>query len=274
MCLPYDKADQGRLDAFFNSEYYEPNGVLVAEADTSIVGFVIGILQGDTGWIPVFFVHTKYVRGDVGDILLRHIMDFFLVRGGRYAKVGPFDYKVRFLNGIDSRYTEILGILSKNGFEVTDADQVDIVKDLELFEMPIWVKEAYQSLHQENITFGFCEPIFLQKYQKFMMEHFPYWYDPTEAQVEPRLRILAFHSGDIIGFTVYAKEDYWYIWATGVRTDFRWKKIGSVLVFLALEEMKGRGASKMCISDCPLSFYKVVEGKVVRRYMCMGKALK
>ncbi len=205
-CLLYDKADPKRLETFFNSGYYEPDGALIAEEDAKIVGFIIGICkQGDTGWIPVFFVHPKYVRSDVGDSLLGKVLGFFLARGVGYAKVQPFHYQVRFFTGIDSRYTEILEILSRNGFEVTDDDQVDIVKDLKGFKMPPWATKAYNSLQQEGITFGFCEPRFRRKYLKFMMEYFPGWYDPKEAEVDPRLRILAFHSGNVVGFTAYAK---------------------------------------------------------------------
>jgi GNAT superfamily N-acetyltransferase len=172
-------------------------------------------------------------------------------------------------------------MFTRNGFEQTDDAQVDIVKNLLGFTMPPWVTRAAESLHQQGITFDFCEPAFRQKYLQFMTEHLPGfsgWCEAAKDYVEnegdPRLRILAFHASTVVGFTAYSKDYDWYIWATGVRRDFRRKKIGSVLVFLALEEMKRRGASRMCISDCPYDFYKVVEGEVVRRYIWMAKALK
>jgi len=163
---------------------------------------------------------------------------------------------------------------------VTDDSQVDIVKDLRAFEMPGWVTSARESLAPE-ITFGFCEPQFRRAFLEFMSAHFSAysgWCEAMREYVEreedPRLRVLAFRSGDVVGFTAFEKEVDWYIRATGVREDLRRKKIGSILVYMALEEMKRRGADRMCISDCPIEFYQVVEGEVMRRYVMMAKSLR
>jgi len=282
LCLIHDTLDPQRLERFFDDPaYYEPDAVLVAEADGAIVGFIIGIAnQGDTGWIPAFLVHPEHYAGGVGDSLLRHLEDFFFSRGIKHVRMEPFGGKLHFFTGIDRRYQELLAILSRNGFAVADDSQVDIVKDLTSFQMPAWAAKAKESLEEGAFTFGFCEPHLRQAYLEFMTTHFggyQGWCIETRKYVEqagdPRLRMLAFLSGEIVGFTAYAKEDDWYIWSTGVRKDLRGKKIASVLVFLALAEMKRRAATRMCVSDCPIEFYKILEGEVVRRYVMMGKDL-
>ncbi|GAG49795.1 unnamed protein product, partial [marine sediment metagenome] len=97
--------------------------------------------------------------------------------------------------------------------------------------------------------------------------------DYVAGEGDPRLRILAFRGDEVVGFTQLAKETSWYIPATGVRTDLRRKRIGPVLVFLALEEMVRRDADHMWICDCPLDFYKMVDGKITRRYVQLRKKL-
>jgi GNAT superfamily N-acetyltransferase len=282
LCLIHDPLDPQRLERFFDDPAcYEPDAALVAEADGAIAGFIMGIAnQGDTGWVPVFLVHPEHYAGDVGDSLLRQLEGLFSSRGVKRIRVEPLGGELRFFTGIDRRYQELLAILSRDGFAVADDSQVDIVKDLTSFEMPAWAAGAKKSLEKQGFTFGFCEPHLRQAYLEFMSTHFGGyggWMIETRKYVEeggdPRLRMLAFLSGEIVGFTAYAKEDDWYIWSTGVRQDLRGKKVGSVLVFLALEEMKRRSAARMCVYDCPIEFYKIPEGEVVRRYVMMAKDL-
>ena len=282
VCLRHDQADAKLLEQFLeNAECCDPEGVLVAEADGEIVGFIIAIgNQGDTGWIPLFFVHPKHLRTGIGDSLLLGAESYLAGKGARDVRVEPFGRHARFSTGIDSRYLELIELLCQNGFRVADDSQVDIVKDLKMFEMPGWVMKARRSLEPE-ITFGFCEPQFRQALLEFMSAHFSAYSGWCEVvreygkqEGDPRLRVLAFRSGGVIGFTAFEKDVDWYIWATGVRKDLRGRMIGSILVHMALEEMKRRGADRMCISDCPIEFYKVVEGEVMRRYVMMSKSLR
>lgn len=283
VCLRHDQADARRLEGFFDTAAcYDAEGVLVAEVNGEIVGFVIAIgNQGDTGWIPLFLVHPKHLRTGIGDSLLLEAETYLTGKGVRDARVEPFGAEARFFTGIDTRYVELMEILSRNGFRVTDESQVDIVKDLTGFEMPAWAARAKKSLEEQGFSFGFCEPHLRQAFLEFMASHFGGyggWMIETRKYAEqdgdPRLRMLAFLSGEIVGFTAYAREHDWYIWSTGVREDLRGRKIGSVLVFLAITEMKRRGATRMCVSDCPIEFYKIVEGEVIRRYVMMAKSLR
>jgi len=281
-CLTRDQADPQLLEGVFeNTGCYDPGGVLVAEVDGKIAGFIVAIgNRGDTGWIPLFLVHPQHLRTGIGDSLLLRAQSYLSDGGARDIRVEPFGAEVRFFTGLDTRYVELIELLSRNGFHVTDDSQVDIVKDLKAFEMPGWVMKARRLLEPE-ITFGFCEPQFRQALLKFMSAHFSGYSSWCEAlrdyvqrEGDPRLRVLAFRSGEVVGFTAFEKEVDWYIWATGVREDLRGRKTGSILVYMALEEMKRRGAARMCISDCPIEFYKVVEGEVMRRYVMMCKSLQ
>jgi ribosomal protein S18 acetylase RimI-like enzyme len=281
-CLMYDRVNPALLEGFFDTSYYDPDGVLVAKVKNNIVGFIIAIGQyEENGWIPLILVHPQHLSSGIGDSLLHEAESYLGGKAVKDIRVEPYGAEARFFTGIDTRYVELIELLRRNGFHVTDDSQVDIVKDLTGFERPAWVTSVKQSLEEQGFSFDYCEPHLRQAFLKFMAIYFGGyggWMIETRKYIEqagdPRLRILAFRSGEIVGFTAYAKEYDWYIWSTGVREDLRGKKIGSVLVFLALTEMKRRGATRMCVSDCPIEFYKVVEGEIMRRYVMMAKSVR
>ncbi|MHC4714040.1 MAG: GNAT family N-acetyltransferase [Planctomycetota bacterium] len=280
LCLPYDAIEPSTLKAFFESPHYQREGVLVSKAAEGLTGFVMGIADGETGWIPIFFFRGVPAGDETADLLLAGLSDYFRARGVKYVKAEPFRWEVRFSTGIDDRYTEILRALARNGFGITDRSQVDIVKDLADFQVPPQVVSTKESLESDGFSFDFCQPRHRQQYLAFMEEHFGgygSWCKASREYVEsdgdPRLRVLAFHRDRIVGFCAVDKEHDWYIWATGVREDLRLKGIGTVLVFLAIEDIKRRGVDRMCVSDCPVEFYKVVEGEIVRHYVMMGRPL-
>ena len=272
--LPFDQPDADAHRAFLDGcAYGDAEDVLVAEEDATLLGFVLSVSnQPETGWIPLLAVRPEASGSRAGDLLLGGVEQRFRAKGLREARVSPFGHKVRFATGIDARHSQLLNLLSRNGYQVTDASQVDIERDLRSFEMPRAVRDAMERLNAEGITFGCCEPALVTVYAEFMTTHFPWWYD-ADIRQDPGRAVLARHGDEVVGFTAFSKDRDWYIRATGVRPDFRWKRIGTVLVHLAMEEMKRRGVSRMCVSDCPIEFYKVVEGEVVRRYVTLTKRL-
>ncbi|MHC4714576.1 MAG: hypothetical protein ACYTAN_15120, partial [Planctomycetota bacterium] len=108
LCLPYDAIEPSTLKAFLDGPHYERQGVLVSETEEGLTGFVIGIADGETGWIPVFFFRGGPAGDETGDLLLARLFGYFRARGAKYVKAEPFGWEVRFSTGIDDRYTEIL----------------------------------------------------------------------------------------------------------------------------------------------------------------------
>ena len=217
LCLPYDRIDPSVLEEFFKSQYCGDDGVLHAEDDGVAAGFAIGIADDKgVGWIPVFFVSPELPDEATGDDLLGRLLDFFRARGVTNVRAEPFGWEVRFSTGIDSRYGAILEILSRNGFVRTDESQVDIVKDLRDFRLPPAVAAAREALEREGFGFDFCLPRRRAPYLAFMKEHFGGyggWCKAAEEYVgrqgDPRLRILAFHRGAVVGFCAVDKGHDW-----------------------------------------------------------------
>ena len=68
-CLPHDRIEQAWLLRLLDTPNYDPAGVLVAEVDGQIVGFVASVIRKvplvgvglaqDTGWILNFVVRTR-----------------------------------------------------------------------------------------------------------------------------------------------------------------------------------------------------------------------
>ena len=283
---PHDTIKQKSVERFFDDPTcYRSDTVLVAQADAVIIGFIVGVVDNRRrqGRIPVFFVHPNYLGCDTPDDLLNHVLDVFRAEGLALAEAGTSWGTGLSDCGYDSRYVDILDVFSRNGFErvwTDDELDVDIVRSLKDFSIPPWVLRIREKLEQVGIFFGFCEPEFRTKYLRFMKQHFRNyisWCERAEQYVEssddPRLRVLAFRGNEIVGFTECRYEDGWHIDATGVREDLRRQGIGTVLVYLAMEEMKRQGAERMYVGECPYDFYKVIAGQVLRHYMVMRKTL-
>jgi ribosomal protein S18 acetylase RimI-like enzyme len=284
---PYDEIEEESVRLFFeNGKWFLQNAVLLVERDDNIMGFITGVIDGVKmrGGIPVFFLHPDCLGDDTGDRLLRRVMDSLrsrnaeVVEADRCGETGLSD------SGYDSRYVDILDIFRRNGFESQDRYHeldVAIVKDLSHFELPAWVADARASLGREGFNFGFCTPEFHERYLSFMFRHFggySGWCHRAQQYVEGRreggeFRVLALRDGEVVGFTECHKREDGSIYATGVREDLRRRRIGTVLVFSALEEMTRRGARRLRIGHAPYEFYKVLEGKVVYRFMRMKKKL-
>jgi GNAT superfamily N-acetyltransferase len=281
---PYDGIRRDSVESFFaDSSHYQPEAALVAEADDGIAGFIIGVVREKAGMIPVFCVRPQDLGGGVADALLDKLTSFFEEQGLTVAEAGTAWESGLSKCGYDTRYVDILEVFERNGFKKVWSDEEldgDIEKDLVRFEIPDWASDARAALHAEGFTFSMCEPDMKDMYLRFMEDHFggyKGWVQMAKEYVggarETAFHLLAFRGDDVVGFTQCRFRRMWQIDATGVRKGLRRKKIGGVLVFLALEEMKRRGAERMCIGECPLDFYHIVGGEVMRRYQILRKAL-
>jgi len=280
--MPYDPVSRSALEAFLsNPRYCQTGSAAVAEKDGEAVGFAAGIAaEENAGWIPVFFVRPDLAGGRLADDLLDFVLEYLKRRGVTYVRAEPFEWsEARFFTGIDSRYSHILDILERRGFVRTDESQVDIVKDLRDFRPADDVAAARLSLEREGFTFTLCDEVTRRPYLEFLdkyFERYQGWRIGIRRQLEAgdlARHTLALLSGEVVGFCAFDKETDWYIWASGVREDLRLKGIGTILVYLALEEITRRGAERMLVSDCPIEFYKILNGRIERHYVMLGRKL-
>jgi len=282
---PYDEIEPSSVKNFFsNSDVCQPELTLLAEVDGELAGFIIGTVRnGLNGIISVFFVDPGHSETSLADDLLGKVMSRFEKAGVARVVAGTAWETGLSMCGFDTRYTDILNVFKQNGFKPMFSDEEldgDILKDLVDFEIPNWVSDARISLEADGYSFGMCQDEMKQQYVEFMDTHFTGYggwrkraRDYLASAEDPGFHLLAFHDNSIVGFTENVFDEGWQMHATGVRTDLRGKKIGCVLVFLALEEIKKRGADSMFIGECPLDFYGVVDGQILRRYALLEKKI-
>ncbi|NQT14325.1 MAG: GNAT family N-acetyltransferase [Planctomycetes bacterium] len=283
---PYDNPELASLQRFFeNRDWFLPEATLVVECDGAIVGFIAGAVgpAKQRGHVPLFFVHADHLAGDIPDRLLRRVLDELRCRDVDTVDTDLCPDTGLSKSGYDSRYVDILDVFRRSGFEALwRYHELDVafVKDLTGFEFPAWVSGARARLEREGVTFDFCRAECHEPYLDFMHTHFAKysaWCRGAQEYVEGRggeqIRILAFHDRKIVGFTECHKPKDWSIYSTGVREDLRRRKIGTVLIFLAVEEMHRRGADRLYLGHAIYEFYKELGGEVVYRFMVMKKTL-
>ena len=285
-CLLCDRIEPASLLRLLETPNYDRDGVLVTTSDGEIVGFIAAIIRKvplvgvgrseDTGWILNFFARPDHYATGVGAALLDAGLDF-LRSHGRKEVLLSFFHEFYFFAGMDARHVAVIDFLESQGFERT-RESSDVVRSLVNFQTPQWVVQAEEALRQEGITFDYCRETYRRRYLTFMREHFPgVWYLRAEKYVaedgDPERKLLALRDGEVIGFISFGVSPRGSIGETGVLPSLRRKHIGSVLVYRALDEMIRKGAEALYIGGCPLHFYKIVEGEVVRTRVGMRKRL-
>jgi len=274
---PYDHVDPESLRRFLdNSPLCWPKATWVAEANGSVIGLTIGLRDGN---IPLFFVNPDWVDEPAADALLQRVLKALIIQSKTTSAKASTCWGTGLSDcGHDSRYTDILEVFVRNGFvSPWKYEELDVVmeKDLDGFQIPLPVRNTQLSLEQEGFSFHFCQPKLSDRYIQLLRQHFPGyqgWIKRAEQFAisggDPRLRILVLHSEDAVGFTHFEEDN---IHSTGVRLDLRGKGIGTVLYFLALEEMARRGTKLLKLGEAVYDFYQKAGCRVVRRYMVMQK---
>ena len=144
--------------------------------------------------------------------------------------------------------------------------------------MPSWIVQVEEALGRDGFRFDYCREPYRERYLAFMRDHFPgVWYQRAQRYVaeggDPQRKFLALKDDEVVGFISFGVSPRGSIGETGILPSLRRKHIGSVLVFKAMEEMVRKGADVLYIGGCPLHFYKIVEGDVVRTRIGMRKVL-
>ncbi len=274
---PHDDVEDDSLRQLLANPQYWPDGTLAAEVNGTLIGVIVGLQDGS---IPLFFVAPDWVDEPVADELLQRVLHELTEDGVDTAEAST-SWRTGLSDcGYDSRYTDILEVFVRNGFvspwKYEELD-VAIEMDLQNFQIPQAIRKTQRDLAERGITFGFCGPELADKHLAFLREHFAGytpWIKRAEEFVtaggDPRSRIRALRDGEVVGLTHFTADNFH---TTAVREDLRGNGIGTVLYFLALEEMSRRGVKRLRLGEAVYDFYHRSGCRVTRRYMVMRKAL-
>lgn len=271
---------------------YEREGLIVAESDGTIVGFIACFVllkpiekvgyREDTGFITAFGVHPQARRRGIGTRLVTAAEDFFRQRRRRIVCLAPYTPNY-FVPGVDKdRYAEGVAFLQKRGFvEYSEAIAADAL--ISTFEIPPEILAKECELAQQGVVVRHYHPDDLVDYLQFQREHMPgpWVEDARRNLIEmtygrfPRTAIwLALDKGKIVGFCQNEREHFGPF---GVCEAYQGRGIGSVLLARTLYQMRLEGYHSAWVLWTGERALKGVYGRLgfrmTRRFAIMKKEL-
>lgn len=271
--LPFDRIEADSILRLLDSPYYRPLGVFVAERKGKIIGFLPTMIPNESrskgkGWILAFVLQKDLFQTDIADELLE-VGERFIQSKGKKAVKFPRFKEFCFFHGIDARYSHIVEFLVSRGYRITK-EIMDIKRTLMDFSVPDY-RDLEKKLEKEGIRFDSCRKRYHQEFLMFLKKYFSAsWYERNKKYIEEngsaKDRILALRGDDLIGFVKFdVKEENGFIGQIGVLPAIRKKKIGSLLLLKAIEEMKNRDMKTLFIFGGKIGFYNIVDGEILQR---------
>jgi len=259
LCLVSDPVSPERFcERVLLDPNFEPEGLLVAEQGTRLIGFVLAVVRrvpwpggrddADRGWITAIGVHPGWRRQGVGSALLQRAFVFFRSRERRPILVSQYSPNY-FLPGVDEEaYPHALIFFKHHGFQES-ARVVAMERNLLTWTgLPDSVLDLKHRLGAEGIQVSHLSRRLLVPLLQFAENKFgPDWARAVRDGLlrgGPPERVLVAHAGDqVIGYCMYGLYDrpVERFGPFGVDPAWRGKGIGKLLLYLCLQEMRRQG---------------------------------
>jgi len=270
---------------------FDPEGLLLAEADGKLVGFVLSLrrqvpqfldgLQAETAWITAFGVHPEYRRRGLGRALFERALARLEALGVRQVLISPYTPNY-FIPGVDqAAYPQALAFLRAAAWQ-TLYEPISMRVETTGFQIPPEVKSAERTLAAQGYTVRPVEAGDLPELMRFIAAHFGWdWvrfaqdylleqFGPSSDQVS---FLVAVREGRIVGYCQQRRERFGPF---GVDPALRGKGIGRVLLFHCLAAMLARGyhcAWFLWTDREAARLYALAGFKEVRQFAVMKKML-
>lgn len=235
---------------------FRPDGLLVAEEQGELVGFVLGLmrqtplfLQGlepERGWITAFGVHPDHRRQGIGTQLFAAAMADFAAAGRRQLEIAPYTPNY-FIPGVDiDAYAPALQFLERQGWKSVSMP-ISMAADVAGLQIPPEIGELTVRLAADGIEIRRVTAADLPALMPFLAETFGWdWYRFAQEYLlalfgpgaDDICFLVAVQGERIVGYCQQRRERFGPF---GVDPALRGRGIGRVLLFRCLAEMLARG---------------------------------
>jgi mycothiol synthase len=245
---------------------YDPALMFAAVRGGKPVGFLLGSIANETGWIRAFLVRPDLQRQGIGTGMFDAAERAFAERGITEVNVGWAQPK-SFLPGIDISYTSAISFLDDRGYQTNREARVNM--DV-LLTGRDWSTSADEQLFQEQgiIVRRACPADRSGIEQLCVAHNYHGWAVETGIALErnPVPVFVAQRQGRICAFAAHSICGPAHFGPMLTATEHRGLGIGTVLLKRCLQEWQNAGVERCEIVWAgPLSFYARSVGATMGR---------
>jgi len=235
---------------------FRPGGLLVAEEQGALVGFVLAImrqvplfLQGlepEHGWITAFGVHPAHRRRGIGQQMFAAALARFAAAGRRQVEIAPYTPNY-FIPGVDvDAYAPAVAFLEKLGWQVASTP-ISMRADLTGYQVQPEVVALQAALADEGIVVRPAAAADLPALLPFIAETFGWdWYRFAQEYLlalygsgaDDICFLVAVQGERIVGYCQQRRERFGPF---GVDPAWRGRGIGRVLLARCLVAVRAKG---------------------------------
>ncbi|WP_166356159.1 GNAT family N-acetyltransferase [Phytoactinopolyspora limicola] len=237
---------------------FDPDGLIVAEDTTTILGFVYAVrhrgLSGvpvdpEGGWITLGVVDPAARRRGIGTELVERAKVFLRERGSRWAVYSGYP-PAYFLPGLDAdAYPDGLRLLRRAGFETTSRP-VAMSRPLDTYRLPEVVASRRAARHAEGyVVRPATDDDIPDVISVAATQLAPDWGEIIRQAVvrsgrADRVVLARSPEGAVAGFAIYGafRADVSRFGPFGVVGRYRGLGLGTIILHVTLERMREHGA--------------------------------
>jgi mycothiol synthase len=253
-------------DKSIHDQAYDPALMFAVEQEGEPVGFLLGSIVNETGWIFAFLVHPDHQRRGIGTAMFDAIECAFAERAITEINVGwaPLKY---FLPGIDISNTSAIVFLDGHGYETKRETRVNM--DVQLAGRGFDTSDSKAQLRAHGIVVRRGQSTDRPGITRLCEAHGnPIWGIEAGRGLDhvPSTVFVAEHMHKICAFAVYGIGGPLFFGPMLTAADRRGMGIGSVLLKHCLQEWQQAGVERCEILWAgPLSFYARSVGATLGR---------
>lgn len=253
-------------DKSIQDQAYDPALMFAVEQGNEPVGFLLGSIVNDTGWVFAFLVRPDHQRQGIGTLMFDAMEHAFAEQAITEINVGwaPLKY---FLPGIDIKYTPAIVFLDCRGYETKRDTRVNM--DVHLAGRSFDTSDSKARLRARGIVVRRGQPTDRPGITRLCEAYGNLIWGIETARAldsDPITVFVAEYQNEICAFAVYAVGGPLYFGPMLTAADRRGMGIGSVLLKHCLQDWQHAGAERCEILWAgPLSFYARSVGATMGR---------